>query len=255
MPVLTTMAEQAAVGCLVKPLFHQWVMDPAVPIDFTFRVQRPAPRQPDGWFHASQHPLATTKELYQWLARPERYKPEVMGYPALMSVMFGSLSHAVIERFLDYMGVAVPLPEGDCPACGRPYLSKGKRQTRDYRYCEEHGGADLETMSRCHLDSVLDFGDGQRGFDFKSIYQFGLKGVPDMNAAAFREKWPGYWAQMQECMRMTGLRRYIVFFLTLGNPWDTREFHFDFDPEFAGATRQKYLNVISHWQRGVEIVG
>lgn len=254
MPVLSTMAEQAAIGCLVKPLFYQWVMDPAVPIDFTFRVQRPAPRQPDGWFHASQHPLATGKELYQWLARPERYQPEQMSYPALMSVMFGSLSHAVVERFLDYMGVAVPLPEGDCPACHRPYLQKGRRQTADYRYCEEHGGAHEPTMSRCHLDSILDFGDGPRGFDFKSIYQFGLKGVPDMNAAAFREKWPGYWAQMQECMRLTGLRRYIVFFLTLGNPWETREFHFDFDPDFAAATEKKYLDVISCVRRGVEII-
>ena len=262
MPVLTTMSEQAAEGCLVKPLFYQWVMDPQVNIDLTFRVQRPVRRRPDGWFHASQHPLATPRQLWQWMARPERHEREVMDYTSLMSVMFGSLSHAVIERFLADMGVAVPLPEGDCPACGRPYLPRGRRQTADYRYCEEHGAADQETRSRCHMDSVLDFRDGmgQRGFDFKSIYSMGFRGtkakpaIRDMDADQFREWKPGYFAQMQECMRLTGLRHYIVFFLTLGNPWDTREFHFDYDPEFAARTREKYLGVLSCIERGLEII-
>lgn len=255
MPVLETMADQAAEGCLVKPLFYQWVMDPSVPIDFQFRVQRPVQRVPDGWFHASKHPGASARELYLYLAHPERHVPEAMSFQALMAVMFGTLSHAVIERFLSYMGVAVPLPEGDCPACGRQYLPKGRRQTADYRYCEEHGAVHLPTLSRCHLDSILDFGDGNRtGFDFKSIYPLGLKGLKDMDERAFRDKHPGYWAQMQECMRLTGLRRYIVFFLTMGSPWDTREFHFDFDPVFAAETERKYLDVISCRDRGVEIV-
>jgi hypothetical protein len=259
-PVLSTMADQAADGCLVKPLFYQWVMDPTIPLDFTFRVQRPMPRKPDGWFHASQHPLATPRELWQWLARPAGGLPEVMDYKSLMSVMFGSLSHAVVERFLAYMGVTVPLPEGDCPACGRPYLRR--RQTADYRYCEEHGASHPGTRARCHLDSILDFRDGvgRRGFDFKTIYPMGFNGskakeaIRDMDAAQFRERWPGYWAQMQECMRLTGLREYIVFFLTLGNPWDTREFHFSFDPEFAAKTEEKYRGVISCWERGVEVI-
>jgi hypothetical protein len=237
-------------------------MDPRVDIDFTFRVQRPRHRKPDGWFHASQHPLATPKELWAWLAQPPGAMPEVMDYKSLMSVMFGGLSHAVIERFLDYMGVAVPLPGGDCPACGRPYLQRGRRQTADYRYCEEHGAVHPATLARCHLDSVLDFRDGEglRGFEFKSIYPMGFKGtkakpaIRDMDAAQFREWRPGYWAQVQECMRLTGLRKYIVFFLTLGNPWEAREFHLDFDPGFAAETEKKYRGVISCWERGLEVV-
>ena len=76
-----------------------------------------------------------------------------------------------------------------------------------------------------------------------------------MDLDCFREKWPGYWAQGQECMRLSGLRRYIFLFMTMGFPWETREFHFDFDPGFAMATEQKYLDVISHLERGVPIVG
>jgi hypothetical protein len=42
--------------------------------------------------------------------------------------------------------------------------------------------------------------------------------------------------------------------MTLGSPWETREFHLDFDHEFAVETEAKYLRVISHLERGVPIV-
>lgn len=257
MPTFRGIGEMAAEGCLVKPLFHQWVLDDSIPIELTLRITRPVPRPWDGFFHASAHPLAGEAALYRYMAQdpglggPAR---DDFGYVGRMSVMFGSLSHAVIEAFLDYMGVSVPLPPGDCPACGRP--RRPVRAARDpAKYCSEHSAIDLETRSRCHLDSILDFkARGTFGFDFKSIHQFGLKKVPDMSAAAFREKWPHYWAQMQECMRLTGLRRYIVFFLTLGNPWDTREFHLEFDAAFAAQTEAKYRRVLSHVERKVPIL-
>jgi hypothetical protein len=251
MPTLEKLGEMAAEGCLVKPLFYQFIMDTSREVSLNLMVDRPLPRRPDGWFHASQHPMATTKELYQWIAG--RQLPEEMGYVSLMSVMFGSLAHAVFEAFLDWTGVAVPLPAtGACPACGRPRRPLRARPSN--KYCTEHGAIDERTRSRCHLDSIVDFGDGMTGFDFKTIWPLGLRGVKDMDEASFREKWPHYWAQMQECMRITGLRRYIVFFLTMGNPWDTREYHFSFDPAFAAATEKKYLDVISCWERGAEII-
>lgn len=252
MPVFRGISELAAEGCLVKPLFHQYFQDPTIPMEFVLHVSRPLQRQPDRWFHASQHPTASDRELWLWLTG--RSEPEAMGYISLMSVMFGSLGHAVIEAFLDYAGIAVPLPEGPCPACCRP-RRKLRARPDPSKYCSEHGAVHLETRSRCHLDSILHFASqGTFGFDFKTIRPFGLKGVPDMDAEAFKAKWPGYWAQMQECMRITGLRRYIVFFLGLGNPWDTREFHFDFDPVFAAQTEAKYKRVLSCVERGMEIL-
>ena len=75
-----------------------------------------------------------------------------------------------------------------------------------------------------------------------------------MDLDVFREKWPKYWAQMQECMRMTGLRRYIVFFQGLGNPWEQREFHIPYDAVFAAQTEAKYRRVLDHVNRGVPIL-
>ena len=53
-------------------------------------------------------------------------------------------------------------------------------------------------------------------------------------------------------MRLSGLRKYIFLFMTMGTPWESREFHLDFDPAFAVATEAKYLAVISHLERGAD---
>lgn len=252
MPTFTRLAEVAARGTLVKPLLHQFAMSDAV-AGINIIVDRPVRRAHDGWFHASQHPLASAYELYQWMTA--RSEPEEMSYASRMSVMMGSCGHGIMEAFLAWAGIAEPLPEGDCPACGRPYRPLRARPD-PRKYCTEHGFRHEATRARCHLDSILGFGDGTRyGWDFKTINPFGLKNIRDMDLDCFREKWPGYWAQGQECMRLSGLRRYIFLFMTMGFPWETREFHFDFDPEFAMATEQKYLDVISHLERGVPIVG
>ncbi|MCW2929899.1 MAG: hypothetical protein JWM19_861 [Actinomycetia bacterium] len=251
MPTLTSgMAEFAAEGCLVKPLFYNFIMDPKATA-LNLLVERPVQREPDGWFHASQHPLAGEKDLYLWMTG--QLPPEQMGYVSLMSVMFGSLLHAPVEAFLDWMGASVPLPPGECPACGRQ--RRPLRARPSSKYCTEHGFAHLATRARCHLDAILKFGDELYGFDFKSIYIYGFAktkdraAIRDMDAGQFRERWPGYWAQMQECMRLSGLRKYIVMFLTMGNPWDTREFHFDFDPQFAADTEEKYRYVLDRVRR------
>jgi hypothetical protein len=256
MPTMTRIADMAADGCLVKPLWHQFILDPEASCSLNLLVERPMPRQADGWFHASQHPLASPRELYLWATG--QAQPEMMDYTGKCSVMFGSLMHAVFEAFLDWMGKALPLPDGDCPACGRP--RRPLRSRPGAKYCTEHGAVHPATRARCHLDSILDLESGMFGFDLKTIniFAFGKTkdrpAVRDMDAAQFRERWPHYWAQMQECMRLTGLRRYIVFFLTMGMPWDTREFHIPFDPEFAAATEAKYLQVLSHVDRGVPIL-
>ena len=260
MPNFDSLARYAADGCLVKPLFHQFIQDPKANTKLNLLVERPMPRPPDGWFHASQHPLMGERELYQWITG--QAEPEEMDYKSLMSVFMGTLGHAVNEAFLDWMGVSVPLPPGPCPACGRP--RRALRARPSSRYCTEHGAVHEATMARCHLDAILEF-SGQKltwdmdlsqahGYDFKTIYPMGLGKVRDMDLDAFKAKWPHYWAQMQECMRIRGLRRYIVFFLSQGFPWDTREFHIPFDPGFAAETEAKYLAVLSHVDRGVPIV-
>lgn len=254
MPRLTRMAEFSARGTLVKPLLHQFVMDPKADVPLNLLVQRPMPRSPDGRFHASQHPLMGEFELYLWMTGQLKDSGsfDESAYNVRMAVMFGSLAHAVIEAFLAWTGKAVPLPQGDCPSCGRPY--RPLRARPSFRYCTEFGFIHHETRSSAHLDAVLDFGDGRTGFDFKTCWPYGLKGVRDMDTAQFREKWPKYWAQGQECMRLSGLRRYIFLFMTMGSPWETREFHLDFDPEFAVETEAKYRRVIYHLDNNIPMV-
>jgi len=254
-PHLTRLAEMSARGTLVKPLLHQFVMDPKADVPLNLLVQRPMPRQPDGRFHASQHPLMDEFELYLWMTGqlPDDDTFDESSFNVRMAVMFGSLAHAVIEAFLAWTGKAVPLPQGTCVNCGRPYRPLRARPD-PVKYCTEFGFVHPATRSGAHLDAILDFGDGLTGFDFKTIWPLGLKGVRDMDTDEFREKWPKYWAQGQECMRLSGLRRYIFLFMTMGSPWETREFHLDFDHEFAVATEQKYLRVISHLERGIPIV-
>jgi hypothetical protein len=75
-----------------------------------------------------------------------------------------------------------------------------------------------------------------------------------MDLEFFTERWPHYHAQMQECMRLTGLRQYIVLFVSLGNPWELREYHIPFDPAFAAKTEAKYRTVLDHVARGVPIL-
>ncbi len=251
-PSFRRMAEYAAQGCLVKPLLSRFFQDQELIFNFDLHLERSGQRAPDGWFHASTHPTATVHDLWLYLARPEDLPADPMGYVGWMSTMFGTVAHGVIEAALDHLGVMVPLPEGNCPACGRPYKPRRARQAK--KWCMEHGAADPATRSRCHMDGILNLGGSHLwGFDFKTIRPMGLNGVPDMDPEFFREKWPKYWAQMQECMRLSGLRHYIVFFLTLGNPWEMREFHLDFDPAFAAETEFKYRRVIEAAEAGREI--
>jgi hypothetical protein len=255
MPTITRLAEFSARGTLVKPLLHQFVMDPTADVPLNLLVRRPMPRKPDGRFHASQHPLMSDFELYLWMTgqRAAGDDFDESSFNVRMAVMFGSLAHAVIEAFLAWTGRAVPLPEGSCASCGRPYRALRARPD-PVKYCTEFGFAHPETRSSAHLDAILDFGDGLTGFDFKSIYPMGLKGVRDMDTAQFREKWPKYWAQGQECMRVSGLRRYIFLFMTMGSPWETREFHLTFDHEFAAETDAKYRRVLYHLDNGIPMV-
>lgn len=265
MPHPTRLAEFSARGTLVKPLLHQFVMDPKADVPLNLLVQRPMPRQPDSRFHASQHPLMGEFELYLWMTGqlPDNDTFDEASFNVRMAVMFGSLAHAVFEAFLAWTGKAVPLPQGNCQSCGRPYRPLRARPD-PVKYCTEFGFAHPATRSSAHLDAILDFGAGRiawplhgedtYGLDFKTIYPLGLKGIRDMDTGQFREKWPKYWAQGQECMRLSGLRKYIFLFMTLGSPWETREFHLEFDHEFAVETEQKYLRVISHLERGIPIV-
>jgi hypothetical protein len=251
MPTFETIAKYVAAGCLVKPLLVNFFTSGEA-FKLTIHTAKPQPRAPDGWFHASTHPGLTEGQLITYLTMPKKEDPEDFGYLGRMSVLYGTIMHEVTRQALYQLGLMVPVREGTCPACGFPQP----------RHCREHGASQPETRSRGHLDGILCFEPriygqlppGHRrdldpehiwGFDLKTIKNVLLAKAPDMDEAFFKERWPEYWWQVQEYMRLTGLRRYIVLFQGIGNPWDLREYHVMADPVAAYQIEAKYRSVLA----------
>lgn len=247
---ISTVAKHAAAGCLVKPLLLRFFMDTDIEFSYDLRIARPRDRRPDAWFHASTHPLMGDSALYQYMTG--KHEPREMGYTGVMGTMFGTMVHSVVQAAMDQLGIMVPLPSDPCPACTLPRAGKKVRKGAK-GYCWEHGAADQNTRSRGHLDGILNL-EGVRGFDLKTIRPLGLHKAPDMDPAFFIRTWPEYFAQAQEYMRLTGLRKFIVFFIGLGNPWEMREYHLEFDPAFALMTEQKYKRVLAAVENGTPLI-
>jgi hypothetical protein len=217
---MRTAATYAADGCLVKPIWLTFLQSSKIDINMHLVSSWTKQRDFDGWFHASTHPSLNTEELIAYLQ--QRNKPFKPDYVSTMSTLFGTMLH-----------------DGLCVACGLPRPGHGRKV-----FCDEHGAVDHALRSRGHLDAIGNFNvQGIRGIDAKSIKPwgvYGLKDAPDMDLEYFRERWPKYYAQGQDYMRMTGLRQFIFFFVAMGNPWELREYHFDYDEVFAYGIEQRY---------------
>lgn len=215
----------------IIPILYGYLEGGKLPDPFTVRVRGgTGDRPPDGWFHPSSHPLLHERQLYYYLATPEQWVPEPFDYTIKMSALVGSVIHDVVETALTDLGYLIE-PKGTCLACGLPQPFK----------CKEHGAADAETKSRGHMDGVLGIGEFLRGFEFKSCAPMVIQNIRNNDVEAFKKKWPYYWAQVQEYMRMTGMRVYKVVFWAMGNPWDMREFTIEADPFFHYEIKSKYL--------------
>lgn len=211
----------------IIPILYGYLEKGMLPDPFTVRVRGgTGDRKPDGWFHPSSHPEMTERQLYYYLTDPEAWEPEAFAYTIKMSALIGSVVHDVVETALFDLKYLIK-PKGVCAACGLPQPSK----------CKEHGAIDLETGSRGHMDGRMQ----DAGFEFKTAMPRVIANVRNNDVETFKAKWPYYWAQVQEYMRMTGLLRYKVLFWAMGNPWDMREFTIEADPFFQEQTRSKYL--------------
>lgn len=243
MPTFRHVSEQAAAGCILKPILINFFLSDE-PFRIRVDVQRSVGRPPDGWFHASTHPTMGARDLYQYLVRPETVQREKMGFPGKMGTMFGTIYGDLIRQACQILKISVPVPRGTCRACGLPQPSE----------CKEHGACDEATLSRGHLDGILHVSGAYYGNEIKTIRSLGLSKVPDMDVDYFRKHWPYYYYQVMEYMRLTGLRTFIVLFMSMGSPWEFREFHVPYDPAVALEIENKYLRVIRARDSGVPII-
>jgi hypothetical protein len=232
-PNFQTMASMASADLLIKPLLYRYFHEAEFPDTHTvtFRKEESEDRVPDGWFHPSEHSTKTARQLYHYLAEPEQWQGWRPDYTLRMSVLMGSAVHDFGEMALKHLGLLMQ-PSGTCVACGKPQPSE----------CKEFGARDDETGSRGHMDGILRLAIlGMGGFELKTCAPMVIRNIADGDVVAFRKKWPYYYAQIQEYMRMTGLPFYIVLFFGMGNPWEMREFKIEADLLFQQQTKNTYL--------------
>lgn len=234
-------------GLVLKPILHNYLFDARFP-DFSIHFRKMTmERQPDGWFHPSAHPLWPERALHHYLADPGSIIAEQKDYMGTLSVTVGTAMHGFIQMCLADAKVLPP----ELQRCGVCAPGEGCRAPGA---TEEPGVVDEEAGERGHMDGVLDLSSlsvpgpewEHPVFEFKTSNQAKLRKVDDLDLDRFTELWPDYYAQQQSYLRMSGRRMSIVVFMSMGYPWEMREFHVPFDREFAHGVREKYTRVRQH---------
>ena len=180
----------------------------------------------DGWFHASTHPLQSESALYHYLVEPENLVAEHIDMPKRLSFDVGSMTHAYIQTAMDEIGI-LPAVLQKCTTC------------QPERHCDEPGVMDEEIGMRGHLDGILALPGREYGgdlFDLKTTGERGsmsMKRLLDLDLEAFKEQYPGYYAQMQCYLKMSGREQMILCMIMLGMPWVVREFHIPHDRRYT----------------------
>lgn len=247
-PQFRTMANQVlTTDLIITPRFMSYFNSGRFPhkVDASL-IDRHREREPDGWFHPSTHPGWSERALYLYLTDPSRLAPRTWDYSGRLSANIGTMTHELVKAALIDDGILMR-PIGDtCDVCGQT------RSTRSKNRCNEHGFADPVTGSRGHVDGVLNpqFAPGTGGFDLKTTNERSLSRLADNDVDYLRVKWPYYYDQMQDYMRISGLRYFVVFFLAMGWPWECKEVRVDYDVQRAFQIEHKYLRVRKAAQEG-----
>lgn len=196
-------------------------------------------RKPDGWFHPSEHPLMTERQLYYYLTS-DQYEREPMDPAGSVSVTVGKIMHALIEHIATQAGVR--LNEAEMAEVGFAYDQEG-----------EPSFSDEATGARGHTDGILhafpvfwSIYDGTPSpfvnFELKTTNPANLRGEV-LDLQWFMGKWPGYYAQQQEYLRMSKLPGSLVLLMGTAWPWQMKEVWVPSDPFFQAGVAEKYLRV------------
>lgn len=218
-------AGAAARNEVLVPVLHSLLYSPKFP-KFSVKAHPPEQRAPDGWFHPSTHPLLPARQLYYYLTEPERLMVEPLDPIGTIAIVQGNFWHRFVEICLTKLkvvhGVEVPVQ-------------------------------DDELGTRGHMDGVLDSSklaiDADEVFEFKTMNDFRLGGMPEGTPTDpavlewLKNLYPHYWAQANEYMRMSGLKRTRMLFWSLSYPFPCRELVVPYDEFFAFEIAKKYAEV------------
>lgn len=195
-------------------------------------------RDPDGLFHPSTHPSWNERELYEYLAHPDRLVREQMGYESRMSVTFGTIMGAWMSQVL--IGSGALLPPQPCRHCP-PEAG-----------CREESFYDPQTGSFGHVDGRVQpaLVDGvptlwESKWTQENTWQAykRLKDMRDLDNERFAETWPNWAAQGLDYMRISGARKVVYTIGIAGFPWEVREFHLGYDEDVAERVAARYRRV------------
>lgn len=239
-----TLLRSAADGEVVAPLLRAYLTDVHWEEDFAVHFRKGSDvRKPDGWFHPSAHPTWPERMLWWYITQPEALIPERMALENTISVTLGSAVHGFIETCLKHMGLLLTTD-----------------QLRDLGYTVNGGepqAIDPEVRTKGHMDGILDvhlpdFPEPRyHHFEFKSANKEAIMSIDTMDTPAFIKKWPGYYAQVQEYLRMTGFSVSVVVMMQMGFPWTLREFHIPANRQYQVDVAGKYHRVLRAAESGV----
>ncbi len=209
----------AGEGKKLEPLILNALHDPQYD-DFTIEMRggRKSTRRPDGWFHPSTHPLWPERQLYYYLAEPDRIIMEPLDVLGMLAVNGGTFWHKFLSHIL--MDARV-LKAIDIPI------------------------QDDEAGTRGEMDGALE----DEAWEFKTMNGMKLKRLPDTGPndpellAAFIKANPGYYGQAQEYLRISGFPTMRMTIMEPCYPFTMREIAIPYDAKFALSIRDKYMRV------------
>jgi hypothetical protein len=228
---------------VVVPRWRAYLNSGAFPkrIDASL-INRHLEREPDGWFHPSTHPGWNERQLYVYLTRPDLMDERAWTFEGRMSANVGTMVHELFKVSMVEDGTLIRPTGETCDSCG---LSRTARSMN--KRCNEFGFSDPLLMSRGHIDGMLNParfpGLPPAGLDLKTSNDMSLRNFTNNDVDTFRAKWPEYYDQMQEYMRLSGLRVFFVVFQAMGMPWTCKEVRIDYDEVRAFEIEQKYARV------------
>ena len=207
-------------------------------LNFSIALRDLGNRRPDGWFHPSTHPLWPELKLYWYMTEPERIVSESRNITDTLTVTQGSFWHAFVQYVL--------LDNG---------LLKEVNPSKEHAHDKvEWFVKDDALKSRGALDGVLvseNLGlDQLTTFEFKTLNATKMRSAPSNGAFSrerrewFKEKFPPYYLQAQEYMRLSGSRSHQVLMMAIEYPFDMVEINLPYDAETAGRTVAKYRFVL-----------
>jgi hypothetical protein len=196
-------------------------------------------RPPDGWFHPSGHPLWPERMLYYYLSNPDRLLAEPADINFVLAVTQGSFWHYFVQACLVDMDLLREV-NSKAPV---PWLKVEK-------YVE-----DPRLRSRGSTDGIIN-SDNIASLDEDEVFELKTMAVAKMSGCPrgapddserlvwWRLKNPGYYAQTQEYMRMSGLRFTRVVILGLQSPFPMIELQVPYSYGEAMKVADKYARVV-----------